>query len=186
MRNSFTTPNFFLLALRVVSKKNWIYLKTDAFDVDTNFWLQRIWRVIWVLFVSLRARSDRASASVAASSLASKIQMNPRAIPRVITSNATVAVAWSEWDNWNLIWSIVSDDADARSERALSCESGVWLRVVVMPKKPEIELNDFTFCTAAVSRRPAIFITWDRSMQKCHCLFFGRAIWPNMINGGTR
>ena len=45
---------------------------------------------------SLKARSDRASA--AAASLASKIQMGPRAIPSVIASDAAAAAtaAWSE------------------------------------------------------------------------------------------
>ena len=47
--------------------------------------------------------------------------MDPRVIPSVIASGAaaTATTAWCEWDNWNLIWSIVSDDADAWSERTL-------------------------------------------------------------------
>ena len=44
--------------------------------------------------VDLRASSDRAS--TAAASLASKIQMGPRAIPSVIASDAAAAATWSE------------------------------------------------------------------------------------------
>ena len=51
--------------------------------------------------------------------------MDPRPIPSIIANDAAAATTatWCEWDNWNLIWSIVSDDAnaaaDAWSERTL-------------------------------------------------------------------
>ena len=50
---------------------------------------------IWIeRQLKVRTRSDRASAAAAASSLASKIQMDPRAIQSIITSDATTA--WYE------------------------------------------------------------------------------------------
>ena len=63
----------------------------------------------------VRARSDRASTAL----LVSKIQMGPRAIPSVIASDAAASAAWSEWHKYKSMWSITSDDADARSERTL-------------------------------------------------------------------
>ena len=59
-------------------------------------------RILQLVFGSLRANSERASAVALASaaSLVSKIQMGPRAILSIITSDTTAAAAWSEWHKY--------------------------------------------------------------------------------------